>query len=280
MEYSIITLFALVIIILICVFLHMQNNIIDITKYELKSDKFKRKVRIIQLSDLHSKPFKKVLNKVKGLKPDIICITGDFINDRCKNKDKMIDFAKELVKTARVYYITGNHERRLDNFEELMEELTQTGFIVLLNRVSVIKDDGYELDILGLDENQADFEDYKARKNGTFVYKDMSPYFKELENGQGFKLVLSHFPENFMEIKEMNYSQYDFDLQLSGHAHGGQFRLPFIGPVYSPGQGIRPKYAQGSFGTKPMMIVSRGLGNAEFPFRLFNHPEINVVDIN
>ena len=221
-----------------------------------------------------------MLKKTQEINPDIICITGDYINDKCKNKDKMLNFGKELVKIAKVYYITGNHERRLENFESIMQELSDIGFIVLLNRISVYNDKGFDVSILGLDENQADFKDYKARKNGTFVYKDMSPYFAELENNSGFKIVLSHFPENFENVKEMNYSQYDFDIQLSGHAHGGQFCLPFIGPVFSPGQGLFPKYAKGSFGDRPKLIVSRGLGNAEFPFRLFNHPEINVININ
>ncbi|MDO4364355.1 MAG: metallophosphoesterase, partial [Clostridia bacterium] len=255
------------------------NNIIDITNYNIKSTEC-GKLRIVQLSDLHSKPFAKVLKTTKELNPDIICITGDYINDKCKNKEKMLDYGKELVNTAKVYYITGNHERRLDNFDELMQELSDTGFIVLLNRMSVYNDKGFDVNILGLDENQADFKDYKARRNGTFIYKDMSPYFNELQNNGGFKIVLSHFPENFEKIKEMNYSQYNFDIQLSGHAHGGQFCLPFIGPVFSPGQGLFPKYAKGSFGERPKLIVSRGLGNAEFPFRLFNHPEINVIDIN
>lgn len=66
----------------------------------------------------------------------------------------------------------------------------------------------------------------------------MTPYFNKLNNCTGFKFVLSHFPENFEYVKENNYSQYDFDIQLSGHAHGGQFILPFIGPVFSPGQGF------------------------------------------
>ncbi len=85
--------------------------------------------------------------------------------------------------------------------------------------------------------------------------------------------------ENFKAVSELDYSQYDFDLQLSGHAHGGQFILPFIGPVFSPGQGLFPKYVRGSFGEKPKLIVSRGLGNAEFPLRLFNHPEINIINL-
>lgn len=279
MEYIFIIIIVMAVIIAIGVFLYLQNNIIDITKYNLKYDKADEPIRIVQLSDLHSKPFKKVLKKVDEIKPDIICVTGDYINDREKNKKKMLKYAKALVARAKVYYITGNHERRLENFDELMNELAEVGFIVLLNRVSIYNDKGFEIDFLGLDENQADFDDYKARKKGTFEYKDMSPYFKQLDELGGYKIVLSHFPENFMGVKEMNYSQYDFDLQLSGHAHGGQFCLPFIGPVYSPGQGLKPKYAKGSFGDRPKLIVSRGLGNAEFPFRLFNHPEINVINI-
>lgn len=279
MEYIFIIIIVMAVIIAIGVFLYLQNNIIDITKYNLKYDKADEPIRIMQLSDLHSKPFKKVLKKIDEIKPDIICITGDYINDREKNKKKMLKYAKALVARAKVYYITGNHERRLENFDELMDELSKVGFIVLLNRVSVYNDKGFEIDFLGLDENQANFDDYKARKKGTFEYKDMSPYFKQLNELGGYKIVLSHFPENFEGVKEMNYSQYDFDLQLSGHAHGGQFCLPFIGPVYSPGQGLKPKYAKGSFGNRPKLIVSRGLGNAEFPFRLFNHPEINVINI-
>lgn len=279
MEYILITAIALIVLAGIIIFLYLQNNIIDITQYNIKS-KDCGSLKIVQLSDLHSKPFNKVLKKTQELNPDIICITGDYINDKCKNKDKMLNFGKGLVKIAKVYYITGNHERRLENFESIMQELSDIGFIVLLNRISVYNDKGFDVNILGLDENQADFKDYKARKNGTFVYKDMSPYFAELENNSGFKIILSHFPENFENVKEMNYSQYDFDIQLSGHAHGGQFCLPFIGPVFSPGQGLFPKYAKGSFGNRPKLIVSRGLGNAEFPFRLFNHPEINVININ
>lgn len=279
MEYIFIIIIVMAVIIAIGVFLYLQNNIIDITKYNLKYDKADEPIRIVQLSDLHSKPFKKVLKKIDEIRPDIICITGDYINDHEKNKKKMLKYAKALVARAKVYYITGNHERRLENFDELMNELAEVGFIVLLNRISIYNDKGFEIDFLGLDENQANFDDYKARKKGTFEYKDMSPYFKQLDELGGYKIVLSHYPENFEGVKEMNYSQYDFDLQLSGHAHGGQFCLPFIGPVYSPGQGLKPKYAKGSFGNRPKLIVSRGLGNAEFPFRLFNHPEINVINI-
>lgn len=276
---NIIFLAAAAFLTLIGVFLYYQNNKIDITDYDINADSIKDEIKIIHLSDLHSKPFHKVMDIVQAKKPDLILITGDYINDRCKNKEKMIAFGKALVNIAPVYYITGNHERRLEQFEGLMEELKAIGFHVLLNELACTTVKNSTINILGLDENQADFDDYKARKNGTFKYKDMSPYFRQLKNANGFKIVLSHFPENFEMVKENNYAQYDFDLQFSGHAHGGQFILPFIGPLFSPGQGILPKYARGSFGTRPKLIVSRGLGNAEFPFRLFNHPEIIIVQL-
>ncbi len=272
-------MFISAVIALIIIFCYYQNNKIDITEYRIESDKIKSSLTIAQLSDMHSKPFKKVIEKLKAIKPDVIMITGDFINDHGKNKEKMFEIGKELLSLSPVYYITGNHERRLDYFDVLMKELSDLGFTVLLNDISEEIINGNRITVLGLDENQASFEDYKARKKGTFVYKNMQPYFDKLEKSNGFKIVLSHFPENFETVKENNYSQYNFDLQLSGHAHGGQFILPFIGPVFSPGQGLFPKYARGSFGEKPRLIISRGLGNSEFPLRLFNHPEINIIKL-
>ena len=267
------------IIILIILFCYYQNNKIDLTEYEIQSEKIKSNIRIAQLSDMHSKPFHKVVEKLKIIKPDMIMITGDFINDHGKNKEKMLEIGKELLSISPVFYITGNHERRLEYFDNLMQDLSNIGFKVLLNDISEEIINGNSITILGLDENQASFEDYKARKKGTFIYKDMKPYFDRLEKCNGFKIVLSHFPENFENVKENNYAQYDFDIQFSGHAHGGQFILPFIGPIFSPGQGLFPKYARGSFGERPKLIISRGLGNSEFPLRLFNHPEINIINL-
>lgn len=263
------------IMIIFVVFCYLQNNRIDKTYYEIKKDNVDKDLKIVHLSDFHSKRINKVVDILENEKPDIICITGDYINDKCRNKEKMLEYGKRLVSIAPVYYITGNHERRLDSFEELMHDLKSIGFIVLLNEIA----ENENVSVLGLDENQADFKDYRARKNGTFEYKDMSEYFKALEKSNKLRIVLSHFPENFEGIKEMNYSQYDFDLQLSGHAHGGQWIMPFVGPLFSPGQGIFPKYARGSFGDRPMLIVSRGLGNSEFPLRLFNHPEVIIISI-
>lgn len=274
MEYAFI---ILAVVIILWAFLYYQNNKLDITEYNISNDKINNNLKTVHLSDFHSKPFKKVLKILKEVNPDIIFITGDYFNDSLIKKNQMLEYAKELVEIAPVYYITGNHERRLDNFEEMMNALKDCGFTVLLDEVCHTKIYDTELAILGLDENMADHKDYRARMAGNFEYRDMKPYFDELSKYDCFKIVLSHCPENFEGVEELNYSQYDFDIQLSGHAHGGQFILPFIGPVFSPGQGLFPKYARGSFGERPKLIISRGLGGREFPFRLFNHPEIIVI---
>lgn len=261
------------------VFAADQNKRIVKTQYRIKSEKIKRSIKIVHLSDFHSTLFYNLTNKILECKVDIIVVTGDYINDKCRNKDKMLNYCRELSAVAPVYYIPGNHERRLENFEELMKELSENGFNVLVNEKKEILLNDNNISILGLSEKQADKKDYINRMRNNFVYEDFSEELKNFEKSNGFKLLLCHFPENFEKIKELNYSQYDFDLMLCGHAHGGQFDLPLIGGCFAPGQGIFPKYTKGMFGEKSKMIVSRGLGNSEFPLRLFNHPEIVEITI-
>ena len=96
-----------------------------------------------------------------------------------------------------------------------------------------------------------------------------------LSQGDGFQLLLSHRPE-FMDM----YVRYDIDLVLSGHAHGGQFRLPFLGGLYAPSQGFFPKYDAGLFEEEnTKMIVSRGIGNSAFPLRFNNRPELVLITL-
>ncbi len=261
------------------VFAADQNKRIVKTQYRIKSEKIKRSIKIVHLSDFHSTLFYNLTSKILECKADIIVVTGDYINDKCRNKDKMLNYCRELSAVAPVYYIPGNHERRLENFEELMKQLSENGFNVLVNEEKEILLNDNNISILGLSEKQADKKDYINRMRNNFVYEDFSEELKNFEKSNCFKLLLCHFPENFEKIKELNYSQYDFDLMLCGHAHGGQFDLPLIGGCFAPGQGIFPKYTKGMFGEKSKMIVSRGLGNSEFPLRLFNHPEIVEITI-
>ena len=134
--------------------------------------------------------------------------------------------------------------------------------------------------ILGLVENRIDEgESFYEKANSRYFYNKYNLLFNELESKNGIKIVLSHYPENFAAIGEESYNKYNFNIMFSGHAHGGQFILPFIGGLFAPGQGILPKYYRGIHGEKNKLIISRGLGNSGFPLRLFNRPEVIVVDI-
>lgn len=278
MEY----LITAILIVFILIFFYYENNILHINKLKVKLN-VENPFKIIHLSDIHSKEFgvdnKKLIKKMKKLKPDLIVITGDLINTDGKNIEKMITLLKKLDSIAKVYYILGNHEHRLKGLNEIINRLKDLKISVLINEIDSIVIKGNKINILGLDENQASRDDYKKRKKGIYEYKDYSNLFNKLELEDGIKIVLSHYPENFSLIGEMSYKNYDFDLMLSGHAHGGQFRFPFIGGLYAPGQGILPKYTGGLYKEKNTLIVSRGLGPSRFPLRLFNRPEIVSIDI-
>ena len=275
-------LIALLIIFVLIMFFYYENNVLEITPFKIKCN-IKNNIRIIHLSDIHSKEFginnKRLIRKINKFKPDLIVVTGDLINMDGKNTEKMISFLIELKFITKVYYILGNHEHRLKNLDEIINKLNRSGINVLINEIGTVVIKGNKINILGLDENQASREDYKKRKQGIYEYKDYGYLFNKLELKDGIKVVLSHYPENFSLIGDLSYKNYSFDLMLSGHAHGGQFRFPFIGGLYAPGQGVFPKYSGGLYKEGNILIVSRGLGPSRFPIRLFNRPEIVVIDI-
>ncbi|MHC1750886.1 MAG: metallophosphoesterase [Cellulosilyticaceae bacterium] len=269
----------------IYLFLHYQNNALQVTRIDIKAKtQSGTPFKIVHLSDLHGKRFGKgnyqLYTQVATLKPDLVAFTGDLIDDNGKNLLEMIALLIRINKLAPVVYIPGNHEHRTGKLPYITEELTKHGVIVLQNAIKTLDIKEECIQILGIDDNQGSYENYIARKKGTYQYKDYKQLFFKLQNCQGIKLVLCHYPENFQGIGDCSYNQYTFDVMLSGHAHGGQFIMPFVGGLYAPGQGILPKYYRGIHGKKSKLIVSRGLGNSSFPFRLFNRPEIVEIIIS
>lgn len=257
-------------IILFIIFLYCENNLVSINKINIASKKLPKSFqgyKIVHLSDFHNKSFfnfgHKVAEKVKSLSPDIIVFTGDLIDSRRYNEEISLEFMKELVKIAPVYYVNGNHEIRSRKFSALERGLKEIGVKVLRNKNENLVKNGEEIYILGIDDpiQQPLEETVKAT-------------IKNLEESK-FKILLAHKPEYISE-----YSSYKLDLVFSGHAHGGQVRLPFIGGLIAPGQGMFPKYTNGKYVLDDTtMIVSRGLGNSLFPQRLFNKPEIVEVTL-
>lgn len=255
---------------LLIIFLYSENNLISISKINIKSEKVPKSFqgyKIVHLSDFHNKSFlnygNRVAEKVKSLNPDIIVFTGDLIDSRKYKEEVSLDFMKELVKIAPVYYVNGNHEIRSGKFPSLEQGLKEIGVNILRNTNESITKNGEEVYIMGIEDPL-----YKP------LEETLEGAIKNLQHSS-FKILLAHRPEYISE-----YSSYNIDMVFSGHAHGGQVRLPFIGGLAAPGQGIFPKYTNGKYelgGTT--MIVSRGLGNSIFPQRLFNRPQIIEITL-
>lgn len=273
----------IILIFLIIMFCYYENNVFDITKFKISAN-VNNKIRIVHLSDLHSKEFGKDNKRLKNIilkqKPNIVVTTGDMIDSNLRKMDEIINFLAELNKEVYLVYIPGNNEMRTEKINEILYKINLNEVIVLDNKIKEININNNKIFILGLVENRIDEgESFYEKANSRYFYNKSNLLFNELESKNGIKIILSHYPENFAAIGEKSYNKYNFNIMFSGHAHGGQFILPFIGGLFAPGQGILPKYYRGIHGEKNKLIISRGLGNSGFPLRLFNRPEVIVVDI-
>ncbi len=271
-------LIILAIIIVGIAFLIWSDKSIVTSHIEYKNSKIPSEFddfKITHVSDLHNTYFgknhKNLLSKIKSTTPDIIVITGDIIDRRRYNPKVAIEFLQKAVEIAPTYYVTGNHEAWSHKFDKLEPQIIERK-VKLLNNGKVSIQKGIKtLEIVGLSD--PGFLTCGHRQpTDTSV---MRAYLETLQDNNNFKVMLSHRPELF-EI----YAKYNIDLTLTGHAHGGQVRLPFIGGLYSPSQGVFPKYTKGEYKIgNSSMIVSRGLGNSRMPIRLFNRPEIVSITL-
>ena len=216
-------------------------------------------VRIVQVSDLHRAVFgeqnQDLVDLIASKSPDIIVATGDMVDIRAKDIEDCVSLMKRLVKIAPVFYSLGNHEVERDDLDQLVHALRGVGVCFLNNSAAEITVHGIPLRIGGL---------YHAE------------LLRAMEQEDKVDILLCHFPE-----KLAVYSDYGVPLTFSGHTHGGQFRIPIAHiAIYAPGQGLFPKYTAGLYEDGgSYMIVSRGLGNSSFPFRVHNPPEIVVADV-
>ena len=255
------------------------NIALMIQEYTVTSDRIPEPFsgfRIAQVSDLHNDVFGQdncdLLQKLSESEPDIIVLTGDLIDSRHTNPAVAADFARQAIKIAPVYYVSGNHESRMvETFEQLADELEQIGVCVLRDEAVTIEKNGAEIQLIGLD----DIGFYVPDVPGVSREEMALDYIRSLRNPDLYSILLSHRPE-LMDV----YAGGGCDLVFSGHSHGGQARLPVIGGLYAPGQGIFPEYDGGVYQQEnTCMVVSRGVGNSLMPVRFNNRPEIVVVEL-
>ncbi|PGM90020.1 metallophosphoesterase [Bacillus cereus] len=263
----------------ISIFLYLQNNLISITEVKITSSKIPssfKGYKILQISDLHNKKFGDnqdvLIKKVKNSSPDIIVITGDLIDNKSYDAEISLQVIRELVKEYPIYFVTGNHEKWSGKYNSLEKELKKHHVTVLRNEHVSIRKGEQEINLLGIDDPEFVIGN---RTEGDIVKDEIIKAKIEMQPDR-YNVLLSHRPE-FIE----EYADEQIDLVLSGHAHGGQVRLPFIGGLVAPNQGVLPKYTAGLYEKQnTSMIVSRGLGNSIIPQRIFNRPEIVVVQLN
>lgn len=259
-------LIFVIITVILLIFCWWQNNMLTVSEYTYSSPKVAEELdgfRIVQISDLHNKDFgNRLIDKITKLNPDIIVITGDIVDSNHTDIDTALEFAEKSAEIAPSYYVTGNHEYWLEipEREKLMDGLESAGVKILSDETTEIEYNGKSFNLTGLDDNtlMSDF-------------RNILPTDKNSLN-----ILLAHEPQYIT-----SYSSWgSVDLVLTGHAHGGQFILPFIGGIVAPDQGFFPKYTDGIHqSADTSMIISRGLGNSIIPLRLFNFPDIVCVDL-
>lgn len=259
-------------------FVWFQNNSITTSQIVMRSAKLPAsfdQFKIIHLSDLHNKNFGKkqqrLVMKISEIQPDIVVFTGDLIDANRPGDKASLILMKELVAIAPVYYVSGNHEWGSGTFSSLEHSLKDIGVMVLRNENVPITKGNDKIQIVGIDDPSRGKGDQLERE---IAKQDIVKSIVGLEE-DGFTILLSHRPE-LLPL----YASFDFDTVFSGHAHGGQIRLPLIGGLVAPNQGFLPTYTAGEHELdQTTMMVSRGLGNSIIPLRVFNRPEIVVVTL-
>lgn len=278
MKKKIIIIVFLIIFVLMLIELYIDANWIQTTTFEVSSDKIPVSFdgyKILQLSDLHSKEFgndnKNLLKEINDANPDIIVLTGDFVTANETDFTVFFELVDKISPKYEVYYITGNHEQALSGSsrKEIFGYLKEKGVRFLSNESVSIQKDDETIDLYGLCYESA----YYSERRGNIYTKEMMTKSLGEANLTKFNVLLTHSPTNF-EV----YKSWGADLTLSGHVHGGMIRVPFIGAIFSPDEGLMPKYSAGRYQLEDsVLVVSRGLGRGSRGFRLFNRP--NLVEI-
>lgn len=273
---------ALLIIAGLWVILYDTHHFV-VRRYTFSSEKIKKPVKLVMLSDLHDYQYGKdniqLLDAIEKEAPDAVVLAGDMITAGKKEKfEKTVAFLETMKDRYPLYYAYGNHEQKIklyteyygDLGERYEKALTEVGISPLCNaRVSLPE---WGICIYGLEIGHAYFQRFKTKPFP-------KGYLESLigkKDGETFNVLLAHNPEYFPE-----YAEWGADLVLSGHVHGGIVRLPFLGGVISPAIRLFPKYDGGLFMEKDShMVLGRGIGTHSPNVRMFNPGELVVVELS
>ena len=255
-----------------------QNKKLKVRKTTLKFDKLPQafdNFKIAQVSDIHCDKVGhsdlSFINKIKNFNPDMIVITGDILDSYNNNMDIAYNILSQLAIVAPCYFVSGNHELRLpEEYEQLINRMKKLNITYLHNRKLLITKNNESINLVGVEDYNFFKNEDKLNHRANFIKT-----LEELYSPNHFNILLSHRPEKFPIYADIKY-----ELIFSGHAHGGQWRIPFVGGIFSPSQGFFPKYTNGNYVLEDStMIVSQGLGNSSFPIRINNRIELILATL-
>ena len=255
-----------------------QNKKLKVRKTTLKFDKLPQafdNFKIAQVSDIHCDRVGlsdlSFIKKIKDFNPDIIVITGDVLDSYNNDMDIAYNILSQLAIIAPCYFVSGNHELRLpEEYKQLINIMKKLNITYMNNSNQLITKNSESINLVGV-------EDYNFFKNEDNLNHrtNFIETLKELYSPDHFNILLSHRPEKFPIYADIKY-----ELIFSGHAHGGQWRVPFVGGIFSPSQGFFPKYTNGNYALEDStIIVSQGLGNSSFPIRINNRIELVLATL-
>ncbi|MFO3717931.1 metallophosphoesterase [Anaerococcus sp. ENR1011] len=230
-------------------------------KITLKNEKLNKPVKITQISDFHSNSIKnldELLINIKNFNPDFIILTGDIIDYGTVSKiERSVYFLKKLSTLNKsTYYITGNHEEAGPNLDVFLKEIDKLGIKYLKNEGELLNVNGNKIYLYGTSMFSFSYENYKPSK-------------------ESVNIILSHFSKNVRD----NY-RGDEDFIFSGHTHGGQVRMPIVGGLLAPGEGVLPDFDKGAFLYKNSTIyVDSGLGNTFLPLRFLDQIQYSNITL-
>lgn len=279
--------FLCICFIAVCIISTIENRKLKVTEYQIVNSKIPKEFqgyRMVVLADLHNACFGKsneeLIRLIQEQKPDCILIAGDMIVGKPEQSTEVpAQLIRELAKDYPIYYGKGNHELRVSLYQDTYGDLWENyqkeidGSVTwLVNKSVSIEKNGTSIRLYGLDMEADYYKRFRHTPMNSGYLNDLLGTPKEAD----YTILLAHNPDYFSE-----YVAWGADLVLSGHLHGGMVRLPILGGMVSPMFHFFPKYDKGKYEEKgSIMLLSGGLGNHTFKFRVNNLPEILVVTLS
>ena len=245
----------------------------EVNFYQVESNHVTSNIRIAVISDVHLSEYgednSELVEAVKALEPDLIISAGDLVSYGEDDYENMLSLCRQLVEIAPTYGIMGNHEDEkvyLEYDEDMRQKFKDTGMITLINKIETIKIRNDEIELVGVSGNAEGFDQYGGKK-----------CMDRLRDSTALRICIAHVPTLFKERLE----DYDFDIGIAGHTHGGVVRLPMVGGLYSAEEGFLPDFDGGLYDLDngATLFVSRGLGSSGPIPRFNNTPELAVLDV-